>query len=273
MERLYNEGITISKIKNKTSVIDEKHTHHYYELLYVRSGNFDYFIDKSVVHVSAKEVILVDKNNVHKALFTSVKSSYFIIKFEPHFLDDEFKSDVEQLFLNKKISLQSFDYFTFDMLFSKMQHSYEDKKAHFRTLVKYQLSEILLMLLEKCKNQINTDVSPKASLVDQIANYIQTCVFEQKSEVLRLDEIAKKFNVSPCHLSKKFKKETGFGLKEYILSTKIAYAKNLMETSNSIIEIAYKCGFNDSNYFSTVFKKVEKATPRDYIKYIKHINL
>ena len=67
--------------------------------------------------------------------------------------------------------------------------------------------------------------------------------------------------------SKKFKKEIGIGFKEYVVSAKIIYSKKLMETTtDSITKIAFLSGFEDSNYFSTVFKKMESISPSEYIK-------
>ena len=38
----------------------------------------------------------------------------------------------------------------------------------------------------------------------------------------------------------------------------------LINTNDSITEIAYQCGFNDSSYFVKVFKKYKKMTPKKY---------
>ena len=42
-------GINVSKSKNNRQVESENHSHPYYELLYVRSGNFTYFIDDEIL--------------------------------------------------------------------------------------------------------------------------------------------------------------------------------------------------------------------------------
>ena len=48
---------------------------------------------------------------------------------------------------------------------------------------------------------------------------------------------------------------------EYMLTT----------TDKSIVEIADTCGFNDSNYFSTIFKKIHGVSPREYRKSSQYI--
>ena len=59
------------------------------------------------------------------------------------------------------------------------------------------------------------------------------------------------------------------GLKEYINISRIAYAKRLMEKCDCITEVAFASGFPDSNYFATIFKRVEDMTPSQYLDLIR----
>lgn len=55
---------------------------------------------------------------------------------------------------------------------------------------------------------------------------------------------------------------------DYLNYYRIDRACHLMETEDiSISEAAYRCGFNDSNYFSRVFKKYKNYTPKQYMKH------
>ena len=70
-------------------------------------------------------------------------------------------------------------------------------------------------------------------------------------------------SVSEEHLSRTFKKEITFGFSEYITLIRLQKAENMLknEPSRAITEVAYACGFNDSNYFSYKFKKAYGITP------------
>lgn len=84
---------------------------------------------------------------------------------------------------------------------------------------------------------------------------------------LTLEESAKKLNMSRTYLSKLFHSNTGFTFKNYLSIIRIKHSKELLRNTNkSVIDIANECGFEDSNYFSTVFKKSENMSPLKYRK-------
>jgi transcriptional regulator GlxA family with amidase domain len=57
------------------------------------------------------------------------------------------------------------------------------------------------------------------------------------------------------------------GFKEYVTFTRLTVAENLLKTTDlSIADIAYETGFNDSNYFSLVFRQHYGTPPTDYRK-------
>ena len=82
-----------------------------------------------------------------------------------------------------------------------------------------------------------------------------------------LEEMEDISNVSVSYLSRKFKQIIGMGISEYIQMYRINIAKKLLvQSDESILSISSKCGFNDSNYFSSVFKRKEGISPLKYRK-------
>jgi two-component system, response regulator YesN len=62
-----------------------------------------------------------------------------------------------------------------------------------------------------------------------------------------------------------FKEETGIPFREYLVHLRIETAKNFLVTSDQkISQLALRLGFDNGNYFSTVFKKYTGMTPRSY---------
>lgn len=65
-----------------------------------------------------------------------------------------------------------------------------------------------------------------------------------------------------------FKEYTGFAPSQYIQEVRIKIAKELLaNTSMPIKEIAYELGYENKDYFFTVFKKVTQTTPIGYRQY------
>lgn len=70
---------------------------------------------------------------------------------------------------------------------------------------------------------------------------------------------------TPDYLSHVFRKETGLALTDYINRSRVELAKNLLETTAlNIEETADACGYRNASYFTRVFKKIVRKTPREY---------
>lgn len=91
---------------------------------------------------------------------------------------------------------------------------------------------------------------------------------------IMLEEVSNFVNISSFYFSKIFKEYTGKNYVDYITDLRIEMAKEkLREGIESIKEICYEIGYNDPNYFSRVFKKVEGLSPTEYkSKYIDGSN-
>lgn len=268
MDNTIKSGISVQKIKDKADLKSDNHSHSYYEMVYVRSGDFTYFIEDTMVPAQNKSIILVDKNTIHKAILSTHNYTYFIVKFTEKFIEENFLPELKLLFLKKQIVLSHNQYLDFDILFSKIYHEYRDKKNHWDTLIGYYISEIITML-GRLPIEENTEHNKEVTVVEKACQYINSCITDGNYESLNLLDISKVCFLSPCHLSRKFKKEVGMGLKEYINISRIAYAKRLMEKCDCITEVAFASGFPDSNYFATIFKRVEDMTPSQYLDLIR----
>lgn len=94
---------------------------------------------------------------------------------------------------------------------------------------------------------------------------IMARIDEDYATHITLDSLAAEFNVSKFHLSREFKKYTGYSPNEYLISVRINRAKELLRrTSYSVGEISQLTGCGDVNHFIQLFKSREKTTPAAY---------
>ncbi|MFV0329679.1 MAG: helix-turn-helix domain-containing protein [Dysgonomonas sp.] len=107
----------------------------------------------------------------------------------------------------------------------------------------------------------NQQVTQYGDLVERCIGYMLANIGEN----LKVKEIASFLEVTPEHLSRQFKQETGNTILQYIHTTKINEAKNLLRfTDLEIVKIAVKLGFISQSQFSTLFKNQTGTTPAVY---------
>jgi two-component system response regulator YesN len=72
-------------------------------------------------------------------------------------------------------------------------------------------------------------------------------------------------DVHPDYLSRRFKRETGVGLHDYLLTLRLQRATSLLvKTTKSIKEISAEVGFRDPQVFSKAFKRRMGCPPTIY---------
>ena len=82
---------------------------------------------------------------------------------------------------------------------------------------------------------------------------------------LMLQDVAGEVHLSQSHFSTVFAQETGLTFTQYLTALRIGKAKELLEaTEMRSSQIAQEVGYNDSHYFSYLFKKTTGMTPSDY---------
>ncbi len=97
---------------------------------------------------------------------------------------------------------------------------------------------------------------------------IRECCSYIRSSVLNditLADAAAHTGYTEYYLSRKFQKEVGIRINDFIKETKVDYAKMLLTaTRKSIQEISDELNFSTRNYFSKVFHEITGKTPAEY---------
>ena len=82
---------------------------------------------------------------------------------------------------------------------------------------------------------------------------------------IRLNDVASLAGMSPSAFSRFFKLHTGRNLSDYIIDMRLGYASRmLVDSTHSIAEIGYGCGFNNLSNFNRIFKKKKGCSPSEF---------
>lgn len=95
----------------------------------------------------------------------------------------------------------------------------------------------------------------------ETANYINEHLFEK----LSVQSLSDKFYVSVSQLNRQFKKATGFSIGEYIVSKRLAAARNLIKENIPATHACAECGFNDYSSFYRLYIKRFGVSPKEDI--------
>jgi len=89
-------------------------------------------------------------------------------------------------------------------------------------------------------------------------------------EEIRLNDVAALVGMTPTSFSRFFKLRTGRSLSDYIVDVRLGMAtRALMDTTHSIAEISYECGFNNISNFNRLFRKNKNCSPKEFREFYR----
>lgn len=253
------------------SPLQSDHSHVFFEIFYLFSGKCRFLLKDSVYNLEKGDLVFIAPGELHHAVYSTGNSCEIItIYFKKEYLhSDMLKSwlpmehdDDLHSFTGNIPALYQEDFRNL-LLRILSENSRIDEYSN--AFMSCYLQEILLMLLRlSVINEKEPDIiNSKDAEILAATKYI----YSNFSKPLTLEEVSSVASLSPTYFSKKFKQTTGMGYKEYLNHVRLKHAQAaLLTTNNTITDIALEYGFNDSNYFKDLFKKVYGKSPREYRK-------
>lgn len=120
---------------------------------------------------------------------------------------------------------------------------------------------VVKMMESICDTIYQTRNKQHFHILEKACNFIR----QNYAQKLSLEIVAKQVYVSPFYLSHLFKEDLNTTFGEFLTKVRIEAAKNLLRDSDlSLSQIALEVGYPDQSYFTKVFKKVEKITPKTF---------
>lgn len=151
---------------------------------------------------------------------------------------------------------KNIDYYAF---FHDDKFSFEDYMSSYKNYDSFlfALEYASSFLSQALRVSGNSDEDMISKTIDYIENHID--------EDLSRSQLASYVHLNEDYLSRIFKKETGYLLKDFVRMKKIEFAKELLSSTNmSVSLVAVRCGFTNFSHFSQTFKKETSFTPNEY---------
>lgn len=172
----------------------------------------------------------------------------------------------DHLFQNRlRLFLPQFNEIEF--LTQKMLKEYQDKTSGWKTFLLTNFIELALYLSRAYQIHTNTESAQLLQLIKPI-----TYIEKNYMESITMDLLSKQANLSSRQLTRLFQDAYHMSPGNYLIQFRIQKSKILLNYSDlSISDIAYQCGFNDSNYYSRQFRTIMGITPTQFRKSLKNL--
>lgn len=146
-------------------------------------------------------------------------------------------------------------------LLQDMVEEFAEKQLGSQEIFRCKLTEIMIHTLRKL---IATPTQYSySSTVNEILRFID----KHYSKPMSLQEFCDANHYNLSYLSRRFKQETGRTFREHVQKVRIEKCCELLSaTDMTVSEIAQSVGYEDLQFFHSVFKKLLHMTPREYRK-------
>ena len=136
----------------------------------------------------------------------------------------------------------------------------EMRNPGYRVMAKGLFMQLTVFLSRCYSDRPSGESLDLLRLGDAIA-HIETCFAEK----ITLDDLAQKAHLSKRHFQRIFTECLGRSPIDHLLHVRVQKAAELLRhSSRTITEIAFDCGFSDSNYFTRQFRQIMNQSPGQY---------
>lgn len=241
------------------------HSHIFYEILYICSGNIQYLIKTDRYQIQPGDIIIVPPGVGHQPILTDLQnttyrryvlwlSPLFMKAVMPLFPDYDFSKPRLLRTLGTKWAILK-DKFHAGILEA------EQKRPGWNAYVYGNTLELVTMLYRATVDKKSMQLkSEKPELLEKILTFIESNL----SENLSLDNTGRRFFVSRSTISNTFRKEMGISFYQYVTQRRLVAAKNKILENIPLETIAGEVGFSDYSSFYRAFKNEYGISPRQF---------
>jgi AraC-like DNA-binding protein len=239
-------------------------------------GSVKVGINNKLYNMECGDILLISSGDIHYFLPEYNISNRVVIQFSLSIFDNLMsgiseRKEIRPLFHNSKRQSTAWNLDVKNEMENQIKGiitEYNEKKEGYKLALKARLYDLIVLLLRKVpiETMSNEEETKQKEVLGRLENVFQF-VENNFSSQISLECAAKEAGFSIYHFTRFFKQNTGVTFGEYLSNFRITKAEwMLMNNEGSIIEIAYKCGFNSVKTFNRVFKQLKNYTPSEFRK-------
>ncbi len=256
------ERLRVNSLKGLGSPMHRHHYHNFYEIYYMVDGCGTYFINDKIYDIVPGDLMIVPPNTIHSTDYGNKEHERILLEFSESMLPKHVRqrmSDIPNLYRHPGIAGEIY------LIIKDIEREYNNQDDFSYDEIGYLINHLMFTLLR------NLSAVKVVHSRDAVISEVVAFIKENYQTNITLGRLAEMHFISPEHLSRTFKKETSFGFSEFITLVRLQKAEQMLKErgTRSVAEIAYSCGFNDSNYFSDKFRRTYGMSPLQYSKAFK----
>lgn len=246
------------------------HDHDFTEIAMIEEGKPLHLLEESRARLEPGDVIVIPPGVTHAYDEAERMAVTNLICRPQELLPQFFSSELSNMFFDGKVpsELKSGAVFHFDpqtkSAFLSAVSALEtellslQKGARFRVLARF--IDIILLLELRSGAKPDSEAHMRFRLGEAIAYMNQSY-----SKPIPIDKLCSIVNMSRRNLFRYFRQYTGNSPVEYLMGIRLRHAMNqLLQSDASMAEIAFSCGFYDSNFLGKQFRAHFGMTPREF---------
>jgi len=260
--------------RHKSEFLYPIHSHQEFELNFVEHGHGVHrVVGDSIEEIGHYDLVLVTGNGLEHAWqqgnCTEPDVREITIQFSSTLLDERLLGRTQFASIRKMFEKARMGV-AFSMTGIMRVYNFLDslptmneKFEQFLTMLKilYELSQDQGARTLASTSFADVKADKESRRVAKVKEYISN----HYAEDLRLEDLSALVGMAPSAFSRFFKQHTTRTLSDYIIDVRLGNAARLLvDTTTSISEICYACGFNNLSNFNRIFKARRGYTPRDF---------